>query len=84
MGLFKPHSLPHPFLHVGVIVGWLGYLLLLRTVAPHVVAREWGIRANGGFNCEVLLIAEEYSITTNKAPHSNYTYSSAIVSSTSQ
>ena len=51
---------PNPFLHVGVIVGWLGYLLLLRTVAPHVVAREWGIRANGGFSCEVLLnIAEE-------------------------
>ena len=42
-----------PFLHVGVIVGWLGYLLLLRTVAPHVVAREWGRLANGGFNCEV-------------------------------
>ena len=56
----------HPFLHVGVIVGWLGYLLLLRTVAPHVVAREWGRLANGGFNCEVLLIAEEYSITTNR------------------
>ena len=55
-----------PFLHVGVIVSWFGYLLLLRTVAPHVVAREWGIRANGGFNCEVLLISEEYSITINR------------------
>ena len=31
-----------PFLQVGVIVR-LGYLLLLRTVAPHKATGKWGI-----------------------------------------
>ena len=51
-----------PFLHVGVIVGWLGYLLLLRTVAPHVMSREWGLWANEVFSCEVPLTTAEKQV----------------------